>query len=429
MTNAISSLAYILLYLITKISTQKSSMYQITDQIKNDILKWHNYYRDQVARGNVTGQPAGKIDKLEYDDDLAKFAYNYLDNSIKKNNGKCPTGHNPDHCFYHGSTVDAVGENIAWDAVMDVGRGVKNWFDEHTNYKYAKSPEGKIKPDMDVGHYTQVVAARSKKVGCAIAQDCDTFKMMLLCNYMPAGNMNGEYPYTDKDIAKNGSMDSCQMKENQKNNWDSASQSLKNGAASTGATSAGSRDSTAMSSTTPTRMLNSSPVSVTSLTASRTSSRMMQSGRSTSSSVTQSGASTSPPMMQPGALTSPSMTQSGASKSPPMTQSGASTSPSMTQSGASTSPPMTLSGASTSSLMMQSGTWTGSSTMQSRASTSVTEASVTASTNAVTGTPASTSPTLPVCPFAAQDAIDEMATEEPAMTTTVTSRPLGNIRD
>lgn len=43
----------------------------------------------------------------------------------------------------------------------------------------------------DVGHYTQIVWPSTTHVGCAVASnETDDF---LVCRYLPAGNMVGEY--------------------------------------------------------------------------------------------------------------------------------------------------------------------------------------------------------------------------------------------
>jgi len=72
---------------------------------------------------------------------------------------------------------------------------------------FLKSYYGKANPDMsnfeNWGHFSQVVWAGSKQVGCAV-QDCtskggisglpaDFPPYFTVCNYYPAGNVGGEY--------------------------------------------------------------------------------------------------------------------------------------------------------------------------------------------------------------------------------------------
>jgi len=68
---------------------------------------------------------------------------------------------------------------------------VQKWYDEKSGYDY---DSGKCSIDM-CGHYTQVVWATSHQVGCAYYH-CNGLQgsgvssvMYLLCNYLPAGNI------------------------------------------------------------------------------------------------------------------------------------------------------------------------------------------------------------------------------------------------
>jgi len=46
-------------------------------------------------------------------------------------------------------------------------------------------------PSGDTGHFTQVIWASTKTVGCGLAQ-CNG-NDLLVCNYSPAGNYDGQY--------------------------------------------------------------------------------------------------------------------------------------------------------------------------------------------------------------------------------------------
>lgn len=63
----------------------------------------------------------------------------------------------------------------------------KQWYDHATNTCSAPAGES-------CGHYTQVVWRNSLEVGCAKAI-CDDFSQVWVCNYAPAGNVQGEKPY------------------------------------------------------------------------------------------------------------------------------------------------------------------------------------------------------------------------------------------
>ncbi len=104
-----------------------------------------------------------------------------------------PTGlidHNPDrssgHPFY-------VGENIyASTGIATASDAVSAWAGEVADYTYATNTcaAGKV-----CGHYTQVVWAATRAVGCAL-RDCPalTYRSTVVCDYGPGGNSGGR-PY------------------------------------------------------------------------------------------------------------------------------------------------------------------------------------------------------------------------------------------
>lgn len=70
----------------------------------------------------------------------------------------------------------------------------KLWLKERKNFKYGVFPNSSRTGDLnDVAHYTQIVWASSKAVGCALARGRkDEF---FVCRYSEAGNVIGERPY------------------------------------------------------------------------------------------------------------------------------------------------------------------------------------------------------------------------------------------
>lgn len=71
---------------------------------------------------------------------------------------------------------------------------VRNWYNEGVESKYnyaAGQPDG----DGDYLHFTQVVWASTRYLGCGIATStsggCTSYTVV--CNYSPAGNMGGEF--------------------------------------------------------------------------------------------------------------------------------------------------------------------------------------------------------------------------------------------
>jgi len=65
---------------------------------------------------------------------------------------------------------------------------VYTWDSESQDYDYASNTCRKV-----CGHYTQIVWASTKQVGCGVARD---FKREVwVCNYDPPGNWTGKRPY------------------------------------------------------------------------------------------------------------------------------------------------------------------------------------------------------------------------------------------
>lgn len=67
------------------------------------------------------------------------------------------------------------------------------WVSESRNYKPGVFPNNSRTGDVeDVGHYTQVIWARTRSVGCDLEQGQS--EDVLVCRYRQAGNVIGETP-------------------------------------------------------------------------------------------------------------------------------------------------------------------------------------------------------------------------------------------
>jgi uncharacterized protein YkwD len=81
------------------------------------------------------------------------------------------------------------GENLAAatvglltnEAVVDM------WYGELEQYNFKKPGFG-----MNTGHFTQLVWAATRQIGCGVATCGDA--EIWVCNYDPPGNVDGEYP-------------------------------------------------------------------------------------------------------------------------------------------------------------------------------------------------------------------------------------------
>jgi len=65
------------------------------------------------------------------------------------------------------------------------------WADEFPNYNYAANT---CASGQQCGHYTQMVWRTSTQVGCA-SVTCSNGKVLVVCNYSPAGNTMGQKAY------------------------------------------------------------------------------------------------------------------------------------------------------------------------------------------------------------------------------------------
>ena len=140
------------------------------------MLEAHNKYRTELG-----------IDKLKWSNKIAKSAKKWA-LELKKRN--CEMKHSPRE-FRSG-----YGENLAWNAgYKATPSGVVDlWGSEKKDFNYkTKKCNGSWSP---CGHYTQIIWADTRKVGCAMVECGD--EQIWVCQYFPAGNMNitrGATPY------------------------------------------------------------------------------------------------------------------------------------------------------------------------------------------------------------------------------------------
>ena len=134
------------------------------------ILEAHNQERRQVG-----------VSDLVWDDTMALYAQDWaLKLAID------------DSRLRHRDT-DEFGENISFFSGYDFepALGVQLWNQEKKDYRYSKIGESGSGASM---HYTQVIWENTTRVGCGCAQ-AKSGNYYFVCNYDPAGNYWGEYPY------------------------------------------------------------------------------------------------------------------------------------------------------------------------------------------------------------------------------------------
>ncbi|CAE7298490.1 RBT4 [Symbiodinium natans] len=137
-------------------------------QLAREFLMAHNIYR--CAAG---------IDMLEWDMTAFQTARSYAQ--------KAPTdrlAHSKpsERRGKHGATF---GENVAIGEHLWPGQVVARWYDEIRN-----TQGGKFRPNRaGLGHYTQIVWRKTRKVGCSFGQN----RRVAICHYDPAGNERGKH--------------------------------------------------------------------------------------------------------------------------------------------------------------------------------------------------------------------------------------------
>lgn len=134
--------------------------------IETDMLAAHNAVRARV------GAPP-----LKWSAKLADQAQEWANRLLAEKR----FAHRPDSSY---------GQNLfeitgAAAAALQV---VNGWDAESADYDYAANKCRKV-----CGHYTQIVWATTKEVGCGVARD--SRRQVWVCDYNPPGNYIGKRPY------------------------------------------------------------------------------------------------------------------------------------------------------------------------------------------------------------------------------------------
>lgn len=128
-----------------------------------DLLSAHNKVREKLS-----------IEDLTWDCKLADFAQEWAQRGIPE--------HRPDNDY---------GENlfVAADGDIKAATAVDRWMLEKTLWY---NEAGACTFGQICTHYTQVVWKKTTKIGCGIIRNSPAkWKVMLVCNYDPAGNYPG----------------------------------------------------------------------------------------------------------------------------------------------------------------------------------------------------------------------------------------------
>ena len=149
---------------------QRREALPMTQKQISQIVDRHNVLRSREGAANMQ--------LMAWSTSLATKAANWAARCIKEHEGPRPYGQN----MY-------VRDNKLTDMTVPV----RKWHDEKPLYSKGLSC---IRPGVKCLHYTQVVWASSRYVGCA-AHYCDDSWTLVVCNYSPGGNIkHTPYPYT-----------------------------------------------------------------------------------------------------------------------------------------------------------------------------------------------------------------------------------------
>ncbi|GJN34767.1 hypothetical protein PR202_gb23462 [Eleusine coracana subsp. coracana] len=135
----------------------------------SDFLRPHNAARAEVGVG-----------KLAWDADLAAYAHRYAEKRAR------------DCALVH--SREPYGENIYRCSAgrrRAVANAVARWVEERDGYDCRSN---RCARKRGCGHYTQVVWAATKHLGCA-AVECRNGGTFVVCSYDPPGNIHEEAPY------------------------------------------------------------------------------------------------------------------------------------------------------------------------------------------------------------------------------------------
>uniref|UniRef100_R4G2L2 CRiSP-Sut-27 n=1 Tax=Suta fasciata TaxID=529716 RepID=R4G2L2_9SAUR len=171
-------IAFIVLLSLAAVLQQSSGTVDFASESSNkkdyrkEIVDKHNALRRSVK------PTARNMLQMKWNSRAAQNAKRWAD--------RCTFAHSPPHTRTVGKL--RCGENIfmstqpfAWSGV------VQAWYDEVKKFVYGI---GAKPPGSVIGHYTQVVWYKSHLLGCASAK-CSPTKYLYVCQYCPAGNIEG----------------------------------------------------------------------------------------------------------------------------------------------------------------------------------------------------------------------------------------------
>jgi len=182
-----------------------------TGDFPEDILHAHNVVRERVG-----------VEPLQWSNGLHEMASARV---LKLANEGCYIKHSPLSDRWYEAGFEYIGENL-YKVINMKPTGVDivdAWYAEIEDYTFGTVGDacvkercaGRANPPCTLGHFTQVMWAKSTHVGCARAECPDQSKrtFVSVCNYGPGGNIVGRYPFTAVNSKKLGlGTQDCRMR-------------------------------------------------------------------------------------------------------------------------------------------------------------------------------------------------------------------------
>jgi hypothetical protein len=158
-------------------------------ELESELLAMHN----DVRASATNPDPSPALPAMSWNDGLAAVAQDYAE--------ECDWDHNSARSEQYGGDV-YVGENLAAFTGSDqvnMDQLFSGWENEAQFYDYETNS---CQSGEQCGHYTQIVWRESVEVGCGWTQ-CPQVEglngwsdvWILVCNYAPGGNYQGQRPY------------------------------------------------------------------------------------------------------------------------------------------------------------------------------------------------------------------------------------------
>lgn len=162
-----------------------------------------DFTADMVAAHNAVRSNAG-LPPVEWKGELAMLASSRVRTLV---GGGCYIRHSPLEHRWQKAGFTYVGENL-YKVINMAPTGVDivdAWYAEVVDYNYGPvgaqctkaKCAGRASPPCTLGHFTQVMWARTSHLGCAMAECPDQPKrtFVAVCNYGPGGNIVGRLPF------------------------------------------------------------------------------------------------------------------------------------------------------------------------------------------------------------------------------------------